>query len=365
MNVFLCAIALVMTTSVVAADVQIRIGQQPKEWIGASMIEDDGSGIIAVKNVNAKSARLLHFDSKGNVQSAVIPDMAVNHLKRLTDGTLFIGGARERGSRVIYDFRIVRLRNGRYETLWEASSLSAHGFEEGAGVDIDVSPDGKRWAMTSQKRRGYRLAIGDVGKTEPLIDYDFTLDSNSGKRPRGFVDDAFDVEFVSTDSPTVAVLRSGKVWVFSGKQESPLLLTPFQGGSSLSFDPQTNKLWVNTTAILSAFDGSALGAATDITRGVQPSSIVQFDSKARQIFALTNGDVILVKRVGDGSEVVFVHGADATTAVEDKHRFIASSPLHGSVAVSPSGSAVLLMPKGPASDAVTVHKPDLHKLRSR
>lgn len=346
-TLLLCIVSVLLTTSI-AADVRLRVDRNsPEESIGASLIEDDGAGIIALKNMKGKSARLLHFDSEGNVRTIVVPDLAVNHMRKLDGAMLFIAGARIRGGDAIYDRRIVRLRNGRYETVWEASSLPREHY--GAEHTLDVSHDGKYWASALENRKGYRLAVGEVGKTEPLLTYDVTTES-SVPMPSGFANDGFGVEFVSTTAPAVAVLWSARVHVFSGaRNESPLLLVPEGGGSFLSYNVQTNTLWVNALPVLSAFDGS-LFRTQNKSRGLQPSRVARFKNTTRAAVPLLNGDIVLHERVGNSGEVALLRSAQTSDAIDATPLLIAPLGIHGSVAVSPSGAAMLLLPEGPKSE---------------
>lgn len=341
-------IATFLLSTSVAAEARFRIERDSlEESIGASLIEDDGSAIIAIKNVEAKSARMLHLDAAGKVRTVPIPDMAVNHMKKLNDGSFFIGGARKRGQDAIYDFRIVRLSNGRYETAWEASSLFPNGFD--VGSDLDVSPDGKRWAMVKEKKKGYRLIVGEVGKSAPLIDYDFTRETSTAPAVSS---DSFGVEFVSASSATVAVMWSGRVHVYSGKQESPTLLVPDHGGG-LTFDARRNILWVNGTTVISAFDLATLNeTATGASSGIRPSRVVRFGNTTREIVPMRNGDFMLHRRVGSGAEVARASEAEPGNAPLR----LATLPLHASVAVSPDGAATMLMSDGPSSDVVTIRR---------
>lgn len=346
MNRVLLFAVLVAATSV-SADVGVSLDRKSGESIGAVLLNDDGSGIIAIRNVEARSARMLHLDSAGKVRTVPIPDMAVNHVEKLDDGRLFIGGARKRGQKAIYDFRIVRLGNGRYETLWEGSSLFPNGFYVGA--DLDISLDGKRWAMVSEKRSGYRLIVGEVGKSEPLIDYDFTL--NTSTAPAVF-SDSFGVEFVSASSPNVAVMWSGRVHVYSGKKESPRLLSPSHGGG-LTFDARRNILWVNGTTVISAFDLATLNqTAPDARSGIRASRVVRFGNSTRRIVPLRNGDFMLHRWVGTAAEVARASGAEPDLVPLR----LATLPPHATVAVSPDGAATMLMKDGPSSDVVTIRR---------
>jgi len=349
MNRILLFAVLVAATSV-SADVGVGLDRKPSEMIGAVLLNDDGSGIIAIKNVKGKSARMLHLDSAGKVRTVLISDMAVNHVEKLNDGSLFIGGARKRGQEAIYDFRIVRLGNGQYETSWEGSSVFPSGFD--VGTDLDVSLDGKRWAMVTEKRKGYRLIVGEVGKSEPLIDYDFTL--NTSTAPAVF-SESFGVEFVSASSPAVAVMWSGRVHVYSGKKESPLLLSPRHGGG-LTFDARRNILWVNGTTVISAFDLATLNeTAPDASSGIRPSRVARFDNSTRRIVPLRNGDFMLHRWVGTAAEVARVSGAEPDVPPLR----LATLPPRATVAVSPDGSVTMLMKDGPNSDVVTIRRHDV------
>jgi hypothetical protein len=327
-----------LIAAVASADVQIPLQLGPSEWVGAQFINDDASGLLAVTTHSPRSTRLLQFRGGSVVRETAVGDLAINQLRPVAGGMLFVSGATLRGSTAAYAHRLIRLRDGGYDVLWDASTL--RGDLAGPDRHIKVSPDARFWVSAVETGDGFNVAVGKIGSSVPQRTHRFKV-ARVPTRPAGIVADAFGVEFIDTATPSVAVLWRGRAYAFSDRSEEARLLLPPSGGSSLAYDSRANVLWLNTSRAVTGFELPLRPAPHG--RAIQPQRVARFTG-AREARPLSNG--LIAVRSESHLSLARPDGSRVAT--------VAELPRTGSFAISPSGSAALILPHGPKSSMAVV-----------
>lgn len=326
-----------LIAAVASADVQIPLQLRPSEWIGAQWISDDGSGLLAVTSHSPRSTRLLHFARGSVVRQTAVGDLAINQLRPVAGG-LFVSGATLRGATAAYAHRLIRLRDGGHDVVWDASTL--RGDVVGPDSHVKVSSDARFWVSAVETGHGFNVAVGKIGSNVPQRTHRFKV-ARVPTTPPGMVADAFAVEFIGTGTASVAVLWRGRVYAFSDQSNEARLLTPRWGGSSLAYDSRANILWVNTSDTVTAFELPLQQGQHG--RAIEPQRTARFTG-ARDARPLSNG--LVAVRSESHLSLARADGSRVATVVE--------LPRNGSFAVSPSGSEVLILPQGPKSSMAVV-----------
>lgn len=113
------------------------------------------------------------------------------------------------------------------------------------------------------------------------------------------------------------------------------------GGSSLAYDRRANVLWVSTSHAVTGFELPLQQGHHG--RAIQPQRVARFTG-VREARPLSNG--LIAVRSESHLSLARPDGSRVAT--------VAELPRNASFAISPSGSAVLILPHGPKSSMAVV-----------
>ncbi|HEX9981667.1 MAG TPA: hypothetical protein VGF69_00250 [Thermoanaerobaculia bacterium] len=363
MRTIVTAISAMFFAAILAAaspDRTIPFAKNDKEWVSATLLRDDGSGIVVVAGNQPRHGRFVLFDAAGRSRTVTLEGMSVNAIAPVGEGSrYFISGAVGTGDEAGYYARLVDIRNDRIETIWDSSVLGAALSRAEPVLEIDRT--GRQWAVLTRKgNSGFTLRTGSPSSKHGgrKTDINFQSHGTPGPLPPRFAADAIDVEFVDSNpaDPTVAVLHRGRVYLVSMTSGGiRAVLQPPRGGNVLRWDAPAQTLWVEASAEWSSFDLRELlakGGRANAPR--QPDAVTTFAGRARhavQGFPLGNGRFALQTRENGAVALELFDGP----ASEGRSLLLPEVASDGGlVYVSPAGKAALLLPQGVFSNRAIV-----------
>lgn len=360
MNLMIAA-ALLAALPVAAADVKVNLRLQPKEWIGSSVIADDGSGVIAVASHAPRYSRLVSFDKSGAATELRVPGIAINALQPLGRNRYFISGAVDGH----YAARVIETSKNGVATVWDSSSLGdAVTRNEDAVVAVDAT--GTEWAALVPSAGGrFSVLFGSVaGGSTAVAKHHFESGASfKGAAPRGYSGGSFDLAMLDGprgDAHVAILIPTGSVYVVSAKSGLKTILTSPLGGGELLWEPSTRTLWVESGDAWSSFPLAETirtpkqAAAKPALK--RPALTTKFDrrsGRAVTAFPLTGGRFALRTNDGGRSAIELFTAADAQPQVIG----LSDLPPTGIVKVSPSARYLLTLPQGPKSSAAVIRTP--------
>lgn len=354
------AAALLAALPVAAADVKVELRRQAKEWIGSSVIADDGSGVVAVASHAPRYSRLVSFNKSGAATEVRVPGIAINAIEPLGKNRYFVSGAVDGH----YAARVIEASKSGVVTLWDSASLgtSVTG-NENAVVAVDGS--GTEWAALVPSTGGrFSVLFGTVSGPVASATYHFeSASSFKGAPPRGFSGGSYDLAMLNGpkgDTHAAVLMPSGSVFVVSAKSGLKTILTSPLGGGQLLWEPSTQTLWVESGDAWSSFPLAATireskeKTAKPSTK--RPALTTKFERKsgrAVSAFPLSGGRFALRTNDSGRSALEIFPAADAAPQVIG----LSDLPPAGIVKVSPGAKYLLALPEGPKSSTIVIKTP--------
>lgn len=357
------ATTLLLTTLMagsLAADVTIPVNLKAKEWIGASLIEDDGSGAIIVTSPAPRASRAIRFDARGKATEVGVAGISINSIQPLGGNRYFVRGGVGSGKDAHYAARIVDLATG--ATSWDSSKLVAS-TNENAVTAVDAR--GEHWAAlvpTSSTR--FTVLFGAVSKNAPTMKYHFESQATFGQGPSGqFTGGSWDLAVLDgrgADTHVAVLTPHGSVYIVSAESGTKTILSPERGGGQLLWEQTTRTLWVESGESWSAFPLAATvdrqkakTAAPASGRAALVTSFALKSGRAASAFPLSGGRFALRTRNLGQSAVEIFSTHDAAPQIVP----LPDLPAEGIVKVSRGGRAILTLRNGPRSAAAVVKTP--------
>jgi hypothetical protein len=306
----------------VAAGVQVELRRQPAEWIGSSVIADDGSGVVAVASHSPRSSRLVSFDKSGAATELRVPGIAINAIRPLRRNRYFVSGATEGH----YTARVIEASKSGVVTVWDSASLGdAVTKNEDAVVAADAS--GVEWtALVPSAGDRFSVLFGSVSHPVATATYHFeSVASFKGTPPRGFSGGSYDLAMLDgprRDAHVAVLMPNGSVYVVSAKSGLKAILTSPLGGGQLLWEPSTQTLWLESGDTWSSF----------------PLAATIRESKEKT------------------AKPSMKRASLTTESIPQVIGFSDRAPT-GIVKVSPSTKYLLVLPEGPKSNAVVIGTP--------
>lgn len=336
-----------------AADVKIELRRQAHEWIGASVIADDGSGVVALASHSPRYSRLLSFDKSGAVTDLRVPGIAINSIERLGRNRYFVSGAA--GGH--FTARIVEASKSGVSTVWDAVRLGAAlTANEDAVVAVDRS--GTDWtALVPSSGGRFSVLFGSVPGSMPEMRHHFESGSSfKGKPGRGFTGGSYDLAMLNGprgDAHVAVLTPTGSVYVVSAKSGLKAILTSPIGGGQLLWEPTAQTLWVESGDAWAAFPlATTIGESKEKTASpaMQRAALTtRFDrrnGRAVTAFPLSGGRFALRTNDAGRSAVEIFAGPDDVPQVIE----LSGLKPTGIVKVSPGAKYLLVLPDGPKSN---------------
>lgn len=349
-----------LTTGSLAADVTIPVKLKANEWIGASLIEDDGSGTIVVTSPTPRASRVIRFDPRGKTTEVGVAGISMNSIQPLGGNRYFVRGGVGSGKDAHYAARIVDLATG--ATSWDSSKLIPS-TNENAVAAVDAK--GEHWAAlvpTSSTR--FTVLFGAVSGNAATMKYHFENQATFGAGPSAqFTGGSWDLAVLggrAGDTHVAVLTPQGSVYVVSAESGTKTILSPERGGGQLLWELSTRTLWVESGESWSAFPLSdaidrqkAKTAAPASGRATVTTSFDRKHGRASSAFPLTGGRFALRTRNGGESAVEIFSAHDAIPQVVP----LPGIPEQAIVKVSRGGRAILTLPNGPRSAAAVIKLP--------
>jgi hypothetical protein len=349
-----------LATGSLAADVTIPVKLKANEWIGASLIEDDGSGTIIVTSPAPRASRVIRFDARGKATEVGVAGVSINSIQPLGGNRYFIRGGVGSGKDAHYAARIVDLATG--ATSWDSSKLVAS-TNENAVTAVDAK--GEHWAAlvpTSLTR--FSVLFGGVSANGATMKYHFENEATFGAGPSAqFTGGSWDLAVLggrAGDTHVAVLTPQGSVYIVSAESGTKAILSPERGGGQLLWEQSTRTLWVESGESWSAFPladtldrQKAKTAAPASGRATVTTSFDRKHGSASSAFPLTGGRFALRTRSNGESAVEIFSAHDAAPQVVP----LPGIPEEAIVKVSSGGRAILTLPNGPRSAAAVVKLP--------
>ena len=345
-----------------AADVKVDLRRQAQEWIGSSVIADDGSGVVAVASHSPRYSRIVSFNKSGAASELRVPGLAINAIEPLGRNRYFVSGAA--GGH--YTARVIEASKGGsgVVTVWDSASLgSAVTGNENAVVAVDAS--GAEWTALVPSTNGkFSVLFGSVPGTAAEMQYHFESGSSfKGAPARGFSGGSYDLAMLNAprgDAHAAVLTPSGSVYVVSAKSGLKAVLTSPLGGGQLLWEPSTQTLWVESGDAWSSFPLAATireqkekTAKPAVQRASLTTKFDRRSGRAVSAFPLSGGRFALRTNNGGRSSIEIFTAADATPQVIG----LSDIPQTGIVKISPSARYLLALPDGPKSNAILIKTP--------
>jgi len=359
MNVMIAA-ALLGALPAAAADPRVELRRQAREWIGSSIITDDGSGIVAVASHSPRYSRLVSFNKSGAATELRVPGIAINSIESLGKDRYFISGATDGH----YTARVIDASKSGVVTLWDSSSLGDTVTKnENAVVAVDAS--GAQWTALVPSTGGrFSVLFGSISNPVPTMTYHFeSSGSFKGTPPRGFSGGSYDLAMLNGprgDAHVAVLTPSGSVHVVSANSGLKTILTSPLGGGQLLWEPSTQTLWVESGDAWSSFPLAATireskdkTAKPSMKRASLTTKFDRRSGRAVSAFPLSGGRFALRTNDNGRSAIEIFTAADAVPQV------IGLSDLTptGIVRISPSARYLLTLPEGPKSSTLLIKTP--------
>jgi hypothetical protein len=359
MNMMIAAV-LLGAFPIAAADVKVELGRQGKEWIGSSVIGDDGSGVVALASHSPRYSRLVSFDKSGAATELRVPGIAINSIELLGKNRYFISGATDGH----YTARIIEAAKSGVVTVWDSASLGETVTRnENAVVAVDSS--GTQWTALVPSTGGrFSVLFGSISSPAPAMTHHFeSSGAFKGTPAPGFSGGSYDLAMLNGprgDAHVAVLTPNGSVHVVSANSGLKAILTSPLGGGRLLWEPSTQTLWVESGAAWSSFPLAATirepkekTAKPALKRASLTTKFDRRSGRAVSAFPLSGGRFALRTNHDGRSAIEIFTAADAVPQV------IGLSDLAptGIIKISPSARYLLALPEGPKSNAILIKTP--------
>jgi hypothetical protein len=358
-NVIIAA-ALLAALPIAAADVKVELRRQPQEWIGSSVIADDGSGVVAVASHAPRYSRLVSFNKSGAATELRVPGIAINAIEPLGRNRYFVSGA-VNGH---YAARVIETSKSGATTVWDSTSLGEKVTRNEYAV-VAVDATGAEWAALAPAAGGrFSVLFGSTSGSAAGAQYHFESAATfQGSRPRGFSGGSYDLAMLNGprgDAHVAVLLPTGSVYVVSAKSGLKTILTSPLGGAQLLWEPSTQTLWVQSGEAWSSFPLAATireskekTAKPALKRASLTTKFERKSGRAVSAFPLSGGRFALRTNHDGRSAIEIFTAADATPQIIG----LSDVPPTGIVKVSPGAKYLLALPEGPKSNSVVIKTP--------
>lgn len=349
--------ALVAALPAAAADVKVELRRQAQEWIGSSVIADDGSGVVALASHSPRSSRLVSFTPAGAATEVRVPGIAVNAIQPLGSDRYFLSGAAEGH----YAARVVQVSNGEVITLWDSSSLG-ESVTRNENAVVRVEASGTEWAALVPATGGrFSVLFGSVSDPASVTKHHFeSAASFQGTPARGFSGGSYDMAMLGGprgDAHVAVLLPTGSVYVVSPKSGVKAILTSSLGGGQLLWEPSAETLWVESGNAWSSFPVGKTILATKPAAAKpamqRPVLVTKFEKRTgRPVAAFPLSGNSFALRTNDNGRAAI----EIFTTADTSPRVVGLSdlPPAGIVKISPSARYLLTLPEGPKSNAIVI-----------
>ena len=343
-----------------AADVKVDLRRQAQEWIGSSVIADDGSGVVAVVSPSPRYSRLVQFDKTGAATELRIPGITVNAIQPVGKDRFFISGAA--GGH--YTARVIEASKGGVVTVWDSVKLG-DAVTRNENAVVAVNANGTEWTALVPSTGGrFSVLFGSTSRSVADLQHHFEGSASyKGTPPQGFSGGSYDLAMLGGprgDAHAAVLMPNGSVYVVSAKSGLETILSSPLGGGQLLWEPSTQTLWVESGDAWSSFPLAATIRESKEKSGKpalkRPSLTTKFDHKSgRAVSAFPLGDGRFALRTNhDGRSAIEIFtSADAVPQVIGLSDVLPA----GIVKLSPNARYLLAYPEGPKSNAILIKTP--------
>jgi hypothetical protein len=357
-NMKLMLAALLLGALPLAADLKIDLHRQTQEWIGASVIADDGSGVIAIASHSPRYSRIVSFDPAGAASEVRVSGLAINAIEPLSRNRYFASGAVDGH----YAARVIEVSKSGVVTVWDSAGL---GDTVTRNENAVVDTDGAEWTALVPSTSGtFSVLFGNVPGAAAEAQYHFESGASfHGAPARGFSGGSYDLAMLNAprgDTHAAVLTPSGSVFVVSAKSGLKAVLHSPLGGGRLLWDSSTQTLWVESGDAWSSFPLAATisrqkeKTAKPVVQ--RPALTTKFDRRsgpATGAFPLSGGRFALRTTNGGRSSIEIFTAADAIPQVIG----LPDVPPTGIVKISAGARYLLALPDGPKGDAILIKTP--------